>query len=119
MAVSVLVIVEMFNALNALSENESLVHLPPWSNPFLVGAIALSVLLHCLILYVPSAAILFSVTGLTWNEWIVVLYLSFPVIVLDEILKFVTRKKICKTLIKTKSLWRGGERMHESSGKSF
>ena len=31
-AMTVLVVVEMFNALNALSENASLLQLPPWSN---------------------------------------------------------------------------------------
>ena len=39
---SVLVIVEMFNALNALSENCSLLALPPWSNLWLLAAIAVS-----------------------------------------------------------------------------
>ncbi|CAL5426222.1 unnamed protein product [Camellia sinensis] len=51
-----LVVVEMFNALNNLSENQSLL-----------------------------------VTPLSWAEWIVVLYLSFPVIIIDEILKFFSR----------------------------
>ncbi|CAL5354952.1 unnamed protein product [Camellia sinensis] len=53
---TVLVVVEMFNALNNLSENQSLL-----------------------------------VTPLSWAEWIVVLYLSFPVIIIDEILKFFSR----------------------------
>ena len=40
MSLSILVTVEMFNAMNSLSENESLLRLPLWKNPFLVGAIA-------------------------------------------------------------------------------
>jgi hypothetical protein len=36
-----------------LSENESLFRLPVWKNPFLVAAIALSMGLHFMILYVP------------------------------------------------------------------
>jgi Ca2+ transporting ATPase len=43
----------MFNAMNSLSENESLLRLPVWKNPFLVGAIALSMALHFAILYIP------------------------------------------------------------------
>ena len=43
----------MFNAMNSLSENESLLRLPVWKNPFLVGAIALSMALHVAILYIP------------------------------------------------------------------
>jgi hypothetical protein len=38
----VLVVVEMFNALNALSENTSLVSQPPWRNLWLLAAIAVS-----------------------------------------------------------------------------
>jgi hypothetical protein len=39
--------------MNSLSENESLLILPVWKNPFLVAAIALSMALHFMILYVP------------------------------------------------------------------
>ncbi|WOK95600.1 calcium-transporting ATPase 3, endoplasmic reticulum-type isoform X1 [Canna indica] len=78
-SMTVLVVVEMFNALNNLSENQSLFVIPPWSNPWLLGSIALTMLLHVLILYVEPLSALFSVTPLSWSEWTVVLYLSFPV----------------------------------------
>jgi P-type Ca2+ transporter type 2A len=91
-AMSVLVIVEMFNALNALSENCSLLVLPPWSNPWLLGAIAVSVILHLIILYTPPLALMFSVVPLSWVEWKMVLVLSAPVVLVDEVLKCVTRR---------------------------
>ncbi|XP_010999893.1 PREDICTED: calcium-transporting ATPase 3, endoplasmic reticulum-type [Populus euphratica] len=90
-SMTVLVVVEMFNALNNLSENQSLLVNPPWSNLWLVASIVLTMLLHILILYVHPLSILFSVTPLSWAEWKVVLYLSFPVIIIDEILKFFSR----------------------------
>ncbi|CAK7347405.1 unnamed protein product [Dovyalis caffra] len=90
-SMTVLVVVEMFNALNNLSENQSLLVIPPWSNLWLVASIVLTMLLHILILYVPPLSILFSVTPLSWAEWEVVLYLSFPVIIIDEVLKFFSR----------------------------
>jgi len=58
-SLSILVTVEMFNAMNSLSENESLLRLPLWKNPFLVGAIALSMGLHFMILYTPFFTVRF------------------------------------------------------------
>ncbi|KAK2660111.1 hypothetical protein Ddye_006644 [Dipteronia dyeriana] len=91
-SMTVLVVVEMFNALNNLSENQSLLVIPPWSNLWLVASIVLTMILHILILYVRPLSILFSVTPLSWEDWTVVLYLSFPVIIIDEVLKFFSRK---------------------------
>ncbi|KAG6815872.1 hypothetical protein H0H87_010615 [Tephrocybe sp. NHM501043] len=90
MSLSILVTVEMFNAMNSLSENESLFKLPVWRNPYLVAAITLSMTLHFMILYVPFFTTLFAITPLNWAEWKAVLYLSAPVLVIDEVLKFVT-----------------------------
>nr|VDC64251.1 unnamed protein product [Brassica rapa] len=81
-AMTVLVVVEMFNALNNLSENQSLLVITPRSNLWLVGSIILTMVLHMLILYVHPLAVLFSVTPLSWGEWTAVLYLSFPVSIL-------------------------------------
>lgn len=90
MSLSILVTVEMFNAMNSLSENESLLRLPLWKNPFLVGAIAFSMMLHFGILYIPFFSSLFAITPLNWAEWKAVLYLSAPVLLIDEVLKFIT-----------------------------
>lgn len=91
MSLSVLVVIEMFNALNSLSENESLLTLPPWTNPYLLLAIMLSMALHFMILYVPFFTKLFAITALNWAEWQGVLWISLPIIFIDEILKWVSR----------------------------
>ncbi|KAJ3672799.1 hypothetical protein LUZ60_006173 [Juncus effusus] len=90
-SMTVLVVVEMFNALNNLSENQSLLVIRPWSNLWLVGSIVLTMLLHVAILYIEPLSVLFSVTPLSWSEWKMVLYLSFPVVIIDEVLKFFSR----------------------------
>uniref|UniRef100_A0A8C2WXP6 Calcium-transporting ATPase n=1 Tax=Cyclopterus lumpus TaxID=8103 RepID=A0A8C2WXP6_CYCLU len=91
MALSVLVTIEMCNALNSLSENQSLLRMPPWSNGWLVGAMTLSMSLHFMIIYVDPLPMIFKLTHLNVEQWLMVLKLSFPVILIDEVLKFVAR----------------------------
>ncbi|XP_017233217.1 calcium-transporting ATPase 4, endoplasmic reticulum-type [Daucus carota subsp. sativus] len=93
LSLSVLVAIEMFNSLNALSEDESLLTMPPWVNPWLLSAMAISFGLHFLILYVPFLAQVFGIVPLSLNEWLLVVVVAFPVILIDEVLKLVGRSR--------------------------
>ncbi|CDJ33632.1 calcium-transporting ATPase, putative [Eimeria mitis] len=96
LSLTVLVVIEMFNAFNALSENHSLLRMPPWANPYLLLATASSLLVHCAILYIPFLRRVFGVVELTSMDWLYVLLWSFPIIILDEILKFLGRRHFAK-----------------------
>ena len=91
LSLSVLVAIEMFNSLNALSDDGSLLTMPPWVNPWLLLAMSISFGLHFLILYVPFLAQVFGIVPLSLNEWLLVLAVALPVILIDEMLKFVGR----------------------------
>ncbi|KAL9676968.1 hypothetical protein QQ045_005191 [Rhodiola kirilowii] len=91
LSLSVLVSIEMFNSLNALSEDGSLLTMPPWVNPWLLVAMSVSFGLHFLILYVPVLAQVFGIVPLSLNEWLLVLAVALPVILIDEVLKFIGR----------------------------
>lgn len=73
------------NAANALSEDNSLLQVPVWRNPWLLVAMAVSLGLHAVILYVPFLADVFSIVPLSLNEWLLVLAYSLPVILLEEV----------------------------------
>ena len=103
LSLSVLVAIEMFNALNALSEDGSLVQMPPWANPYLILAMIVSFGMHFVILYVDFLAEMFNVTPLDLDEWMLVLAFSLPVILIDEVLKFVGRRMSAKELQKRMS----------------
>lgn len=42
---------------HSLSENQSLFAMPPWVNPWLLGAVALSMALHFMILHIPFLSV--------------------------------------------------------------
>ena len=90
-SLSILVVIEMLNAMNALSSSESLLTLPLWKNMILVYAIALSMALHFALLYTPILQGVFGIVPLNWGEWKIVLYWSAPIIFIDEVLKFFER----------------------------
>jgi len=96
MALTVLVMIEMFNALNALSERESLFNIGFSTNPYLIIAILISVAWHCLILYVPLLMKIFGTQSLNWDEWSIVIIFSLPVIAVEEILKVIHRRFLQK-----------------------
>lgn len=93
LSLSVLVVIEMANALNALSEDNSLVVIPPWVNLWLILAIFSSILCHVFILYVPVMNTIFGIVPLTLQEWGLVIGFSLPVILIDEVLKVFGRIK--------------------------
>ncbi|KAM6239114.1 sarcoplasmic/endoplasmic reticulum calcium ATPase 3 isoform 2-T2 [Spheniscus humboldti] len=107
MALSVLVTIEMCNALNSVSENQSLLRMPPWLNIWLLGAIVMSMALHFLILYVKPMPLIFQVTPLSWPQWVVVMKISLPVILLDEGLKYLSRNHLDGILRTVGHMWSG------------
>eukprot|EP00923_Selenidium_pygospionis_P001731 GHVN01002509.1.p1 GENE.GHVN01002509.1~~GHVN01002509.1.p1 ORF type:complete len:931 (-),score=78.75 GHVN01002509.1:12-2804(-) len=86
-SLSILVVAEMLNALNCLSETKSLLQHSPCRNIFLLAAIATSLLLHFCTLYIPLPSAVFGTVGLCPREWGCVLLLSSPVILIEEAYK--------------------------------
>jgi len=91
LSLTVLVVIEMFNALNALSEDSSLLTIGIFANPWLLIAIFLSMFLHCVILYIPFFGHIFGTVPLNKNDWILVMMFSFPVLIVEELIKAFNR----------------------------
>ena len=70
----------------------------PWINPYLIAAMVVSFALHFMILHVGWMAELFSIVPLDLNEWKFVVLWSFPVILIDEVLKWWGRRMNAKEL---------------------
>ena len=98
LALTVLVVIEMLNALNAISDEQSLLKITPFKNPLLILAISASIIVHCIILYIPFFNDVFGILPLDVKEWTLVMFFSIPVVIIDEIIKF-----ICRYLISNKN----------------
>jgi len=59
-----------------LSENQSLITMPPWSNMWLIASMALSFTLHFVILYVDVLSVSNHLHQECRNEWGVLLFVS-------------------------------------------
>jgi Ca2+ transporting ATPase len=77
--------------------------MPPWLNLWLCGAIALSLALHFMILYIEPFPTIFSLVALNGEEWIAVLKFSLPVVLIDEGLKFIAREYVEKDIVVKKN----------------
>ncbi|KAA0196236.1 Calcium-transporting ATPase [Fasciolopsis buskii] len=93
-------IIFLRNSYFSLSENQSLLAMPPWRNIWLVMAITLSMVLHFAILYIDLFTKIFQIAPLNWIEWSAVVTLSLPVLFLDE-----TQKAITRSVSEGRSIW--------------
>ena len=91
-AFSLLVLIQMVNAFNSRSEKESIFKIGVFKNHWLIGAIALSILVLILMVEVPFIQELLHTTHLTEKEWIFVTAASLSVLIFEEIRKLIIRQ---------------------------
>ncbi|MBT6068168.1 cation-transporting P-type ATPase [Candidatus Peregrinibacteria bacterium] len=92
-AFAVLVLIQMVNAYNARSENQSVFTLGLLKNLWLIGAISISILTLLVFVEVPFIQTLLHTTSLTVNEWILIIVASFGILIVEESRKFLLKTK--------------------------
>jgi Ca2+-transporting ATPase len=90
MAFTTLVLFQLFNALNARSDEESAFH-GLFRNHWLWGAIGLSLVLHVAVIYVPFLQEAFSTVPLAAGDWLICAAVASSVLWLREVGKIVVR----------------------------
>lgn len=70
------------------SLSTSIIHDPPWRNPWLMAASGFGVLLTVAAVHVPHLQQLFEMTALSLNQWGLVAGMSMALLILVEVLKF-------------------------------
>lgn len=87
-----LVIFQMWNCLNCRSEDRSLFKAGIFSNPYIFGAIAVSILLQCILLYLPYLEGMFKTVPLSVYDWLIIVAVSSSTLILVEARKFISSK---------------------------
>ena len=90
MAFTTLVLAQLFNVFNARSDEQS-AFVRLFSNRWLWLSIALSIVLQCLVLYVPAMQRAFGTVGLSTTDWLKCAAAASTVFWLREVTKLVTR----------------------------
>ena len=68
-SLTVLIVMEMLKALEAVSPRKSILQNPPWRNPWLVLGIVVPLSLHIILMYFPPLAAAFGLYPLSRHEW--------------------------------------------------
>ena len=97
LSLTTLVAMEMLKALSAVSVDNSLFVVPSWKNKYLLVGVLVPSLLHVFVVNAraagfPGVSEAFGMVALDKRQWIKVLQFSAPILVLDEMLKFVGRR---------------------------
>jgi len=91
MAFSTLMIYQMFNVINCRSEFKSIFKIGFFTNPKLLGAILISVLMQIVVINTPLSTF-FKAVPLTLMDGVYIVLVSSSVLVIVEIYKFVVSK---------------------------
>ncbi|SDK63076.1 Ca2+-transporting ATPase [Catalinimonas alkaloidigena] len=86
MAFTTLVMFQLFNTFNARSDTQTAFH-RPFQNPWLLGAIGLSLVLHVLVIYLPWLQTAFETVPLSLGDWLECVLVGASVVVVREVSK--------------------------------
>lgn len=92
-ALTTMVLYQLFNVFNSRSETQSIFQMNMMSNPFLFYSIIASIIAQLSIIYVPALQFIFRTTALNLMDWAVILPTALTVILAVEIDKALRRGK--------------------------
>lgn len=95
-ALTTIVLFQLFNVFNVRSETESILRLRLLSNPFLFFSVVASVIAQLMIIYVPALQFVFRTVPLNIGDWVVLTVTAVTVLVAVEAEKALRRAVIAK-----------------------
>jgi P-type Ca2+ transporter type 2C len=104
-AFTTLAMYQVFNALNVRSQRKSLFELGLFTNPYLIGAIFVSVLLQFLATRLPLLQVALGTVALRWADWGLIVLVSSSIFIADEARKLAGRRLRERAAQKTAPVW--------------
>ncbi|WP_294400700.1 calcium-translocating P-type ATPase, PMCA-type [uncultured Clostridium sp.] len=76
LALCTLVMSQLIHVFECRSERHSIFEIKLFTNPYLVGAVSVSIILICMVLYVPFLQTVFHTVALSLSQWMIVVFFS-------------------------------------------
>ncbi|MGG7144327.1 calcium-translocating P-type ATPase, SERCA-type [Clostridium nigeriense] len=93
LALITLVMSQLLHVFECRSERHSIFEIKIFTNPYLVGAVLVSVTMVCSILYIPFLAGVFNTVPLDLGQWGIVLFYSGVIFIINSVYLFIKTKK--------------------------
>ncbi|TFG55381.1 MAG: hypothetical protein E4H30_07390, partial [Methanomassiliicoccus sp.] len=88
---------QLFYALSARSETQTIRQIGVFTNMKLILAVSVSALLQLSVVYVPGLSDAFRTVALGWEEWLILLPMSLCAMAFNELWKVVVARKLRST----------------------
>lgn len=92
LALTTLVMSQLLHVFECRSERHSIFEIKLFTNPYLVGAVLVSITMVCAILYIPFLADVFNTVALGIGQWGIVLFYSGVIFLINSVYLFIKTK---------------------------
>lgn len=92
MALSTLIMSQLFHVFECRSERHSIFEIKLFTNPYLVGAVSISITMLLAILYIPFLRGIFHTVPLMINHWAIVVFFSGVIAFINSVYLFIKTK---------------------------
>ncbi len=91
-ALCTLIMSQLIHVFECRSERHSIFQIKVFTNPYLVGAVSISMILMCSVLYVPFLQEIFHTVALSVKQWLIVLFFSGIIALINSVYLLIKTK---------------------------
>lgn len=92
LALSTLILSQLIHVFECRSEKHSIFEIKLFTNPYLVGAVLVSIMMLCSVMYIPFLQRVFKTVALNFGQWMIVVFFSGIIAFINSLYLFLNRK---------------------------